>query len=297
MFIKYQHIERFGTSEVEGILNGLCYIFPKLDGSNGSVWLEDNKIMCSSRKKVLTEDNNNRGFYQYNQSNKRIKDFLTKYPNYRLYGEWLIPHHITYYHTSAWYKFYVFDIIKEDGIYIPYKDYTNLLEKFRIDYIPLLEKIENPTIDKLIELAKQNKYLLRSQDKVGVGIVIKNYSFVNRFNRTTWAKIVLEEHIQKHKNKKPLLTNTIEEQAVETFLTDSVIQKVYSEIYTDHSFESKDIPRLLNTVYHEFVTEEIWQIIKKFKNPVINFNRLKAYVFNKIKQSLIYLSNKKQEIK
>lgn len=30
-FIKYPHLERFGTDEVDGINIGTCYIFPKID--------------------------------------------------------------------------------------------------------------------------------------------------------------------------------------------------------------------------------------------------------------------------
>ena len=30
-FRKYQHIERFGTTEVDGIELGKCYVFPKID--------------------------------------------------------------------------------------------------------------------------------------------------------------------------------------------------------------------------------------------------------------------------
>ena len=37
-FKQYQHIERFGTSEVESIEFGLCYVFPKIDGTNSSMW-------------------------------------------------------------------------------------------------------------------------------------------------------------------------------------------------------------------------------------------------------------------
>ena len=36
-FRKYQHIERFGTSEVEQIEIGTCYVFPKIDGTNNMV--------------------------------------------------------------------------------------------------------------------------------------------------------------------------------------------------------------------------------------------------------------------
>ena len=35
-FKKYQHVERLGTSEVQGIENGMCYVFPKIDGTNAS---------------------------------------------------------------------------------------------------------------------------------------------------------------------------------------------------------------------------------------------------------------------
>lgn len=40
MFHKYQHIERLETTEVSRILDGECYIFPKIDGTNGQVWLK-----------------------------------------------------------------------------------------------------------------------------------------------------------------------------------------------------------------------------------------------------------------
>jgi hypothetical protein len=33
-FVKYQHIERYGVDEVNGIDIGTCYIFPKIDGTN-----------------------------------------------------------------------------------------------------------------------------------------------------------------------------------------------------------------------------------------------------------------------
>ena len=43
-FRKYQHIERFGTTEVQDIEIGECYIFPKIDGCftyNAQVMLAD----------------------------------------------------------------------------------------------------------------------------------------------------------------------------------------------------------------------------------------------------------------
>lgn len=39
-FLKYQHIERLNTQETEGITDGICHIFYKIDGTNASVWME-----------------------------------------------------------------------------------------------------------------------------------------------------------------------------------------------------------------------------------------------------------------
>ena len=66
-FHKYMHIERLGTDEVEGIEIGRVHVFPKIDGSNGSVWYDsDNGIIeAGSRNRVLTLDNDNQGFYEY----------------------------------------------------------------------------------------------------------------------------------------------------------------------------------------------------------------------------------------
>lgn len=48
MFHKYQHIERLGTTEVSEILDRECCIFPKIDGINGQVWMEDGQIKVGS---------------------------------------------------------------------------------------------------------------------------------------------------------------------------------------------------------------------------------------------------------
>ena len=107
-FNKYQHIERFGTDEVENIEFGRCFIFYKIDGTNGQVYLDaDGNIKAGSRNRVLTLENDNANFYQYVLQNERIKKYLEKHPNHRLYGEWLVPHSIKTYRKDAWRRFYI----------------------------------------------------------------------------------------------------------------------------------------------------------------------------------------------
>lgn len=62
-FTKYMHLERIGTSEVEGIEDGLTYVFPKLDGTNASVWLnEEGEVQAGSRNRHLSIGADNAGF-------------------------------------------------------------------------------------------------------------------------------------------------------------------------------------------------------------------------------------------
>jgi len=91
-FLKYQHLERYGNTEVEGIEVGTCYVFPKLDGTNGSVWWDDGALRCGSRNRELTLDNDNAGFLNAMVVDKAITSFFDHTKNLILYGEWLASH-------------------------------------------------------------------------------------------------------------------------------------------------------------------------------------------------------------
>ena len=294
-FKKYQHIERFGTDEVEGIEFGECIIFYKIDGTNSSVWLDDYGVLkAGSRNRELTLDNDNAGFYNVVSQDQRVIDYLTKHPNHRLYMEWLVPHSLKTYRFDAWRKFYVFDVCldKEDGgvEYLPYDIYKEYLEEFNIDYIPPLAKIKNPTYDSLVKLLdKTGQFLIEDGKGKGEGIVIKNYDYYNKYHRQTWAKIVCNEFKEtQHKTMGcPEINSTIstEEKIIQQFCTQSFIEKEYEKICNEQNgWSSKYIPMLLGTVWHEFITEEIWNILKTYKNPNINFKTLNAFLIQNIKE-------------
>ena len=51
MFVRYQHVERIDADETEGLLDGVCHIFPKMDGSNMCAYTEDGEVRTMSRNK------------------------------------------------------------------------------------------------------------------------------------------------------------------------------------------------------------------------------------------------------
>lgn len=292
-FLKYQHVERYGSSEVKNIEKGTCYIFPKIDGTNSSVWLENGEICAGSRNRKLSLDNDNQGFYNSIINDEKIKDFLIKNPNLRLYGEWLVPHSLKTYDDTAWRKFYVFDVCVGDELnYLYYDEYSKLLDEFDIEYIKPIRIIENPTEDNLIECLRLNTYLI-TDNGIGEGIVIKNYDFKNHGGHIKWAKIISSEFLEVSHRKIPKKSNPddfeIEQDITDRFVTTALIEKEYAKVINENNgiFENKLIPKVLNTVYYCLITEEFWDILKKYKNPKINFKALQNKVFDKVRPIIL----------
>lgn len=293
MFKEYIHIERYGTDEVHGIELGECYIFPKIDGTNGSIWWEDSNIQAGSRKRTLTLDSDNAGFYKYVLSgDKDFLSFFNTYPNLRLYGEWLVPHTIKKYREDSWRKFYIFDVyddIKER--FLPYNFYKEPLMKYGFDFIPPLCIIRNGNYDAMLREMKLNGFLMQDGTGHGEGIVIKNYDFINRFERYAYAKIVGQEFKDEHKVAMgPTIKQgkeNVEIVICDKYLTGHMVEKTYAKIVNkNNGWNSRYIPQLLQTVYYDFVREELWQVIKKHKNPTINFETLRSVITNKIKTTM-----------
>jgi len=283
-FRKYMHIERLGTVEVEDIEYGKCYIFPKIDGTNSSIWWDDG-LHSGSRNRELSITSDNAGFMAAMMNDERCA-FLQTNPHLTVYGEWLVPHSLRTYREEAWRTFYVFDVYDNyRECYLSYDEYSHIVP---FECIPPHSIINNPTEADLLKILEVNSYLIRDGEGAGEGIVIKRYDYVNKFGRQTWAKMVRQEF--KARNKKEFGTAeregtyTIESKIAEKYITGAMIDKVKAKIELDcDGWRSKYIARLLQTVFYDLVNEEIWHILKEHKNPVIDFKLLGKYTTARIK--------------
>lgn len=291
-FCKFQHIERLGTDDTGGIELGECYVFPKIDGTNASVWLDENGELCAgSRNRKLSLEKDNAGFFAYVKECSQVESFLREYPNLRLFGEWLVPHSLKTYRKNAWRQFYVFDVMDQDGEYMHYERYRELLEEYVVNYIPPMRIINNPTIENIMHCLDINDYLIEDGNGKGEGIVLKNYTYKNKYGRQTWAKIVTSEFKEKHHKAMgaPIVSGSkiIEFEIVEQFATKAFIEKTYEKVkLLNDGFSSRNIQQLLGTIYHDFVIEETWNVIKKHKNPKIDFKTLNTCLTRKTKEVL-----------
>lgn len=292
-FRKYQKIRRLGTTETEGILDGECYIFPKLDGTNASVWVDESgKIRAASRNRELSHESDNAGFYAWAAKDEPLRRFFDKYPNLRLYGEWLVPHTLKTYKDGAWRRFYVFDVMDGDR-FLHYDEYIDLLWDYDLDFIPTQAILSYPTEDQLTRELERNTLYIKDGEGVGEGIVIKRYGWRNRFGDEQWAKLVTNEF--KERNNKTFGAPKKESGAIEPdiangFITEALVEKEYAKIVNESGgWRSEYIPRLLGTVYYCLITEELWEVLKKHKMPTINFRRLSAASNDRVKELLPHL--------
>ncbi len=286
MFKKYMHLERFGTQEVEDIELGVVWVFPKLDGTNGQLWWEDGQLKAGSRNRELTVENDNAGFYNASLVDQRYSGFFKHNPTATLYGEWLVPHSLTTYRDDAWRKFYIFDMSVNDE-FLEYDRYKGCLDVFGLDYLAPIATLKNPSYEQIQTCLDKNIHLIKDGMGIGEGIVLKNYNFVNRFGRVVWAKVIANHFKEQHHKVMgaPIINgDLIEEKIVEEFVTQHFVDKVYAKITLEHGWHSKMIPQLLGYVWYDLVKEEMWEILKKHKNPRIDMRLLNKFTIDKVKK-------------
>ena len=198
-FEEYQHIVKWDDPEVDGITVGKCYIFPKIDGTNASLWMDELEIKAGSRRRQLSYNSDNANFYRdiTVQSLDNLARFFGMFPHIRLFGEWLVPHTLKTYRDDAWRKFYIIDVMDGDN-YLAYDEYKGYLDDCKLDYIPPLKIIDNPTFDDIVHCSGINTYLLKENSGVGEGVVVKNYNFVNQYGRVKWLKYVRSDFKDEH---------------------------------------------------------------------------------------------------
>jgi hypothetical protein len=315
-FRKYDHLERMGHDEVDGLDLGTVYVFPKLDGTNASIWWNGSRILCASRNRVLTAEHDNAGFCGWLNGEGPcqwfLRHFCKRHPNLVIYGEWLVPHSLKTYRTEAWSRFWVFDVYDRDAErYLSFDQYSKLLAPEPstpgCDLVEPLAVITNPTQDQLHTLVEQNTYLIADNAGHGEGIVCKNYEWRNRHGRQPWMKIVAnafkEANARTFGPRQIKGADLVEQKIVDEFVTPHLVGKTRAKVVLDVANDAhintadpnyqqhveanhrhRVIPQLLGRVFHDLVEEECWSFVKKFKNPTIDFRKLNQLVNVRVKQ-------------
>ncbi len=325
---KYDDVEHLNKDEVEGILNGTCHIFEKIDGANISLYYHPEKgvVICSRNNEIWCEKNPTGGFRGvevYVKNNPAIIRMVTDNPQYVFYGEWLVRHTVQY-PADVENRIYFFDIYDEiTGKYLHWLVIEDLFKKYSVEFVPLYTVLENPTEEQLKQFLNINLFKANKQE----GIVIKNYEFVNKFGRTQWTKIVNKEFKEANKEvfsqkssccdysfheiegknicdkcgKETTIvkkyTTCLEEELTEKYITlarvDKIKNKIVDQVGTsDYKVSERDTGKIIEMVYYDFIQEELWDVLKKYHNPTIDFMKLRKLAQTKSKEIFFVLLRK-----
>ncbi len=304
-FRKYDHLERLGHRNTRNIELGLVHVFPKLDGTNASVWWDGEEVQCGSRNRVLTAEADNAGFHAWVHGEDPkalwLRQLVTACTDIVIYGEWMVPHTLKTYRLGTWRRFWIFDVYDRDrGTYMAWEEYNHMLTDAedpaqKLDLIEPLCTIQDPSEDQMRAQVETNTYLIQDGAGLGEGVVLKNYPW--RTPGAPWAKVVRncfkEENArafgiaEKHGEKQ------VEVEIAAEFVTPHLVGKTRAKVLLDIANElnvdtsetnwqqsvqenhrNRVIPQLLGRVYHDLIEEEMWTILKKHKGCTIDFKKL-----------------------
>lgn len=283
-FRKFESIQRLGRQY--GYTNGVCYLFSKLDGCNGSASANINAdtIDTFSRNGPIEYINDDIRIGNYIESRPALKKFILDNPQYTIYGEFMRRQEIRYYDKDAWGCFFVFDVYDSTtGRYVHYDVYSKWFDELGIEYIPVIAVISNPTVEQIAEHFTNADFCLKDGGGVCEGIVIKNYNYVRRDGVQKWERLITSE-FRKAKGNKPMDMRSIETRIIDKYCTEAQISKNYHKTMDKLGVMSENtIIQIYHRVYHDVVNEDIWQVIVDHKDPTINFMLLKKLIEKEVR--------------
>lgn len=280
MYRKYMHVERLSGAfnpEINGLLDGEVWVFPKLDGANHSVFWDAEKgiARCGSRNQILSEGYDFTGFHQYFMDHPELARFVENHPDFILYGEFMTPHTIRTYDDCIWNRYFVFDVFNvATGKYIPYLEYKDMLLDYGIEYIHCMGMFHTtPDLSEIEELVNKNTYMMQD-GQIGEGIVVKNYEFGNQYGRTTWGKIVREDFKAMSKAPGKGRTVTTEDLVAEKYVSKEFVSKEFYKFCQQfgeagpYAWNDKLIPDFIKYAWYEWWVDYSFEIIAEAKTPV-----------------------------
>ena len=302
--IKFLHVVRL--DEVSDLLtaSGDKYVFPKLDGTNATVWADNEGVVhAGSRNRELSTDKDNAGFYKHvmeSETMEPIRRFCVDNPFMVVCGEWLggKAGHIKSYLNK---EFYVFDMklaticnseTEKHFGYLPYNIYSKAIAKYGYQYIiPPLRVYQDGvsvTVEDIARIADANHFNL-PDDVVGEGVVVKNYGYLSRFGNYEEGKIVREEFKERkgQKSNKSIAENSnIEQAIVDDLVSSSDIQKCInkvSDVLGEEFSKSngKMVGMVMEMAFSDLLSEEACVIAKKYGKYPIVLNDVKRFVYAK----------------
>ncbi len=288
-FKKYPDIERLGHPDNLELLKygeDSLVIEEKVDGGNGSFWLEKDGVHIGSRNRDLTKEDDKKAFAKQRITLLKLLSKKELNPDYYYYIEWMALHTINYTNVP---DLLGFDIrLKRNfegegaGLFIGRDKREQEFNRLGIENVPIIWR------GKVSELKKKNVTDLISKSKYydgkAEGIVLKNYvRKATVGNHQLYAKVVTDEF--KEDNKAVFggirQKNSDTSKIIQEFVTDARIRKIVLKQVNEYNQPlTLRLMKVVPTETIKDVLKEEYQSI--FENySFIDFKEMKQKVAKK----------------
>jgi len=289
-FKKFIDIERLGHEDNKDILlypEDTLVVEEKVDGGNGSFWLEDDGIHFGSRNRDLTAANDWKTFAHLRkqlliQLEEQQNNNIMINPDYIYYFEWMSRHTINYTRAP---NVIGFDIrlkraINSDecGLFLGRDAREQEFKRLNIENVPCVWRgtVKEFKLLEINSLIPKSKYF----DGFAEGVVIKNYCRKHPHgNYQLYAKLVREEFKEDNKAVFGSVRNPKSDtsQIIEEFCTEARIRKaVYHFLDEGEKLGLSLMSKVPHYVIKDFMKEEIITILDKYK--FIDVKEMRQYV-------------------
>lgn len=291
----FTHVERLDRTriDVDGFLDGYCWVFPKLDGTSSAVWASDGRIHAGSRKREITPKDDNARFADYILNfaeTEDLRQWCLSHEGYILYMEWLghagncgkFVGNIKSYLEGGAYVFAVFDVAR--GSYVAYDMMCELFSEDFIDrwLIPPIKGMYKPSLEQVQALVDECDFNLEGVP--GEGIVIYNYDYRDQFGNLVVAKIVRDEYQQNKSKPQVKVEGCPEDMFCDVYLTDAFLSKCRNKVCQAlgadefDTSSNKFVGFFMNLIVTDAIDEEVYGFVKKNGWPKVDFAALRGKI-------------------
>lgn len=277
---KYTDVIRYGKSCTQGVIQegDKISITEKIDGANASFRIDETNpigISCYSRNKALDENNTLSGFYGWvNENILPIKEKLNS--NYIYFGEWLVKHKVQYKaeYYKNFYLFSVWDVINEQ--YLSDDIVISEAKRLGVTTVPYKYVGQYISFEHLMSFVGQSE--MTETPNTGEGVVVKNVSYFDKYNKQCFVKLVSEKFAEVQKQrlpKNPNVTNGLIP-VIKSVLTKPRVEKLLFKLVDEgllkEDYNITDMGVILRVlggkVYEDIMKEESDLFVKFDKDEI-----------------------------
>ena len=254
----YTKVNRLGHREIERILDDEVVLEEKIDGSQFSMQVVDDKLICKSKNADIYLDNPPKMFVKAVETAKKIKNLLSEGYIYRCEYLSKPKHNTLNYSRVPKGNLVLFDVMVGEGYFMSPADKWAEAKRLGLEPVPVFYEGKIKSTNEIEQYLAQESVLGGTKIE---GVVVKNYHRFKKDGKFMAGKMVSNDFVELHQRdwktrnptRRDIVRGLINELATDARY-EKAVQHLKERGVLMHSV--KDIGALIKEVKEDIVAEE-----------------------------------------